>query len=247
MNLMKSCLTAAIAVALCAPALAQTTRVAYVDIDTVTAKSDKINKAMGNVEVRVKEIQESIEAKRQKLVEVKADIKKGDGVLADSELKKKRDEATKLEKELVDLEYEGRREMQKLDSTLFEPMVKTIQLAIQDVAKERSIDLVVRGEAVIYGAPAADITDAVIKKLNSSSYNPGGSPTKDETDDKSSTSSSKVEEKSENGGSSEAASSSEESKPPTSFSSAKSTDEAGDKKPIFPVPLVTRPVDRQQD
>jgi len=247
MNLIKSFMAGIIVIAISASAPAQTTNIAYVDIDTVTAKSDKISKAMGSVEVRVKEIQETIETKRQRLVEIKADIKKGDGVLADSELKKKRDEAAKIEKELVDLEYEGRREMQKLDSTLFEPMVKTIQLAIQDVAKERNIDLVVRGEAVIYGAPAADITDAVIKKLNSSSYNPGPAAAKDETEDKSSTSSSKAAEKSENGGGSESAKSNEESKSSTSSSSAKSPASAGDKKPIFPVPLVTRPVDRQQD
>ena len=245
MNLMKPCVAAAVAVTLSTSAMGQTTRVAYVDIDTVTAKSDKINKAMGSVEDRVKGIQESIETKRQRLVDVKADIKKGDGVLADSELKKKRDEATKIEKELVDLEYEGRREMQKLDSTLFEPMVKTIQLAIQDVAKERNIDLVVRGEAVIYGAPAADITEAVIKKLNSSSYNPGAAPAKEETDDKTSTSSSETEKKSENGGSTDSANLSQEAKP--AASTAKTTEDESGKKPIFPVPLVTRPVDRQQD
>lgn len=213
-------------------AQAQTTRVAYVDIDRVTEKSDKINAAMGKVSNRVEDIQKEIEEKRARLVELRSEIKKGEGVLAESEMKKKRDEATKLDKEMVDLEYEGRRELQKLDTTLFEPMIKTIVLAIQDVAKEKNVDLVLRGEAVIYGADVADLTNDVVKKLNSPAYSEigGESPGSDEdatNDDKSTVSSADKSNLNSNG-----------SDAPV----------ATPKKSILPsVPLVTRPVDRQQD
>lgn len=234
MNLMKlktTFLPAIVALGLCSMASAQTTRVAYVDIDRVTEQSDKINTAMGNVQTRVEKIQKDIEEKRSRLVDVRAEIKKGDGVLAESELKKKRDEATKLEKELVDLEYEGRREMQKLDATLFEPMVKTIVLAIEEVAKEKNIDLVVRGEAVIYGANEADITDAVVEKLNSAAYNPGASKSGESEDEESTKSSSSAKDESSAGS-----------------GEAKDSAEGEAKRSIFPsVPLVTRPVDRQSD
>lgn len=218
---------------------AQTTRVAYVDIDRVTDQSERINKAMNNVSARVEDIQKEIEQKRQRLTELKAEIKKGDGVLAQSEMKKRRDESSKLEKDLVDLEYEGRRELQRLDSTLFEPMIKTIVLAIQDVAKEQNIELVVRGEAVIYGAKVADITDDVVKKLNSSDFNPDRSADDEESSDDAKSSDS------EKSGSESGASKGDGSSEKSSEASGSKSSESGSLIPNLP--LRTRPVDRQQE
>ncbi len=249
MNLKLTCTTAAFAWALCAGAVAQTTSVAYVDIDRVTEKSEKINTAMGSVKGRVEDIQKEIESKRARLVEIRSEIKKGEGVLADSELKKKRDEAAGLDKKLVDLEYEGRRELQKLDTTLFEPMIKTIVLAIQDVAREKKIDLVVRGEAVIYGTDSSDITNDVIKMLNSQTYMSGtasksktsssstDSSSSENDDDEESTGSSRETESKVKSGSSPSA----KSDAPTGSDSGKST--SGNAK----IPMAKRPVDRQQD
>lgn len=240
-------LVAAAALALATvPLAAQTTRVAYVDIDRVTDKSDRINKAMGTVSERVEGIQKDIETKRRRAAELKAEIKKGEGVLAEAELKKRRDESSKLEKEVTDLEYEARRELQKLDTTLFEPMIKTIVLAIEEVAKERNVDLVLRGEAVIYAANAADLTDEVVKKLNSPSFNPdagsGGSSSKS-----GSASSSKG-----SGSDSEKSGAAKNTPAPKSTDSSKAAAGSSSKdsasNDILPsIPLRTRPVDRQAE
>lgn len=244
MNLKHACITAAVALAYCSTAAAQSTSVAYVDIDRVTEKSEKINTAMASVKGRVEDIQKEIEEKRKRLVEIRAEIKKGEGVLAESEMKKKRNQTAGLDKELVDLEYEGRRELQKLDTTLFEPMIKTIVLAIQDVAREKKIDLVVRGEAVIYGADSADITDDVIKKLNSSAYmtNAASGGDSESTgsgpgDDESTGSSKEVESKVKPG-------------PSPSSDSAASSQKKAAANPVAEktiIPMARRPVDRQQD
>jgi hypothetical protein len=55
--------------------------------------------------------------------------------------------------------------MQEVDDTVFEPILKKILFAVQDVAKEQKYDIVLRGEAVLYGATATDITDDVINRL----------------------------------------------------------------------------------
>jgi len=245
-------LSAVLSVAFACSVLAQTSRVAYVDIDRVTEKSDKINKAMGNVSDRVEGIQKDIETKRKRLADLKMEIKKGEGVIADTELKKKRDESSQIEKDLVDLEYQGRRELQKLDATLFEPMIKTIVLAIQEVAKERNIDLVVRGEAVIYGADAADITDEVIKKLNSPSFNPGAksdsSSSATRTDKDSGSDAGADKSSASDDKSAPAKSASGEKSASSEKSSAASAEKDSGSKSIIPnIPLRSRPVDRQQD
>lgn len=250
MKLRTAVFTAALAASLCSSVMGQTTRVAYVDIDRVTEKSDKINKAMGNVTNRVEGIQQDVEKKRKRLAELKVEIKKGEGVLADAELKKRKDESGKLEKELVDLEYEGRRELQKLDSTLFEPMIKTIVLAIQDVARDKKIDLVLRGEAVIYGADVADITDAVVLKLNSPDFNPGASVKTDKSmkaDKESSSDSTDSTSESKSSTSSESETAAKASPETGSAEGSTSKGSAGSKSIIPNIPLKSRPVDRQAD
>ncbi len=248
MNMKHAYTAAAFALAICANATAQSTSVAYVDIDRVTEKSEKINSAMGNVKGRVEDIQKEIETKRKRVLEIREELKKGEGVLADSELKKKRDETADLDKELVDLEYEGRRELQKLDTTLFEPMIKTIVLAIQDVAREKKIDLVVRGEAVIYGADSADITDDVIKKLNSGTYM-SDAAARPKSDSETSEANKSDTDDTESTASSEEPPSKVKPGPAPSSTvktpAAKAADRPDAENTI--IPMARRPVDRQQD
>lgn len=227
---------------------AQTTRVAFVDIDRITEKSDKINSALDKARGRADEIQAEIEVKMKRIQELRAEVKKGEGVLAESELKKKRDEATKLEKDVIELEKEGQKEVTELKQTLFDPMVRSISQAIEEVAKEKSIDLVVKSEAIVYGANIADISDDVVKKLNSksgstesssssSSKSEGSTSSKSTTDNTKSESSSSKEETSSKSNSSE-------TKPAGEGAAA----EGATRNPLFPsVPLVTRPVDRQSE
>ena len=93
-------------------------------------------------------------------------MERKEGVLAVSEQEKKQKEIQRLKNELDDLGYRAERKARELDATVFEPLMKRILFAIQDVAKEQKFDIILRGEAVLYGSSAADITDAVIEKLN---------------------------------------------------------------------------------
>lgn len=150
-------------------------KVAYVDIDRVTEHSRSVNKTFLEIESKIKAFQEEIDAKTKLLQSLRDEIKKGEGVVADTELKKKRADALKLEEDLTDLQYKGKREFQKLDATVFEPTIKEIILNIQEVAKEKNIDLVLRGEVVIYASDNVDITEAVIEKMNGQSASSGSS------------------------------------------------------------------------
>lgn len=145
--------------------LAQT-KVGYVDVDRVTRKAKAVNQAMESVQSDIEELQKQIDEKRQQIRDLEADVQRTEGVVAPSELEKKRKEIKKLKDELEDLAYRAERKARELDATVFEPLMKRILFAIQDVAKEKKYDIILRGEAVLYGTTAADITDDVIKKLN---------------------------------------------------------------------------------
>lgn len=141
-------------------------KVAYVDIDRVSEHARSVNKTFVDIEQKMKAFQEEIDSKTKLLQTLRSDIKKGEGVLAESALKSKKDEASKLEAELTELQFKGKREFQKIDATVFEPTIKEMILTIKEVAEEKKIDLVLRGEVVIYASDNVDITEAVIAKMN---------------------------------------------------------------------------------
>jgi outer membrane protein len=142
------------------------TKVGYVDVDRVTRKAKAVNQAMDHVQSGIEELQKQIDEKRQQVKELEADVQRSEGVVAPGEIEKKRKEITRLKNELDDLAYRAERKARELDATVFEPLMKRILFAIQDVAKENKYDIILRGEAVLYGTSAVDITDEVIRKLN---------------------------------------------------------------------------------
>jgi outer membrane protein len=171
---------AVLAMLLAGAASAQT-KVAYVDIERVTSKAKPVSTMMSDIEQQVKGLQGEIEAKMKKLRELKADAQSTEGILSKDEQDKKRKEVLRLQNELDELEGRARRKMREMDSTVFEPLMKRIMFAIEDVAKEKKVDIVLRGEAVIYGATAVDLSEDVIKKLNESADTTGGAASKSAT------------------------------------------------------------------
>lgn len=145
------------------------TRIGFVDINEVSARSKQIDSGVDKVKAKVEEIRKKMEATHKNLSSLEAEIRKSDGVLAEKEVAGKKTEAQKLRDELLDLERQAEKEVAKLDENVFAPMVSVVSKAIEDVAKEKKLDMVLRGDAIIFSATKINITDDVVKKLNSSS------------------------------------------------------------------------------
>ncbi len=147
------------------PAAASSGRIGYVDIDKITSKA-KQSAAMDKLSEDVRRIQKEFQGKLDKQRELEREIEKSRGVVSADETSRKQREVNRLKNEIEELELSYKRELQKIDDTLFTPLVKQIGYSIEDVAKERGFDIVLRGEAVFYGSPAVDLTDDVIAKLD---------------------------------------------------------------------------------
>lgn len=227
--------TSCFATALASNTAAAQAKVGYVDIDRVTEKSEMVNSAMKSVQEKVKKFQEDLDSKRKKLVDLRADIKRTEGVVSAEEQNRKKREAQTLENEMDELELQGKREMQRLDDGFFTPTLKRIVYAIQDVAKEKDLDLVVRGEAVLYGRDTADITEAVIKRLNELEKEGTASPSASEK-------SSSEESEKPAAGTADSQEKSATSSPATSATPAATATPRA-----TPRSARTRPVDRQPD
>lgn len=166
--------TEAAAPADAAAVAAPTGRIGYVDIDKVTAKA-KQSAAMDKISTQVKDIQRQYQERIDKIRDLEREISRTKGVVSADETNRKQKEVTRLKNEIDELEVRHKRELQRIDETVFAPLVKQIGYAIEDVAKERGFDIVLRGEAVFYGSPAVDLSDDVIRKLDFSGETPGSS------------------------------------------------------------------------
>lgn len=84
------------------------------------------------------------------------------------------DERHKLEKQLMEIANELKFKEQQLQKSgqadqrqVVESMLPKFQQAMKDIISENNIDMVLRREAVLDLDPKFDITDMVIKKMNS--------------------------------------------------------------------------------
>lgn len=143
-----------------------TGKIGFVDLDRITAKARQQAAAMDSLSDEVRKIQRDVQEKLDKIRDLEREIMRSEGVLSADEISRRRREVNRLKDELDGLERQYRQKMQRLDETVFEPLVKKIGYAIEDEAKEKGFDIVLRGEAVFYGNPAVDLTEAVIQRLD---------------------------------------------------------------------------------
>lgn len=141
-------------------------RIGFVDIDKITSKAKQHVAAMDDLSAEVRRIQKDLQTRIDKIRDLERDIEKNRGVVSNDEINRKQQEIKRLRNELDTLEVKYKREMQRLDETVFEPLVRKIGYAIEDVAQEQGYDLVLRGELLFYGSDSVNLTDAVIEKLN---------------------------------------------------------------------------------
>lgn len=152
---------------MCFTALAPAqTKVGFVDIDRVTAKSKSVNSLMTGMQGDFEKVQEELDARRKKIADIEADIKRTEGVLSKEQQDKKRSEITKLQSEADDIEFKAQKQVRDVQQKVLEPLRRKIVAAIEDVAREQRYDLILTKEAVVFFLPTSDITDDVIKKLN---------------------------------------------------------------------------------
>lgn len=149
----------------CGVCAAQTS-VGYVDIERVTAKAGAVTDAVREATDGLRELQKQMEDKTRAATDLDVQVRNDSGVLSKDLLEAKRKERTRLEGEVFDLEREIRLKERSIETDVFAPLQRNLLYAIEDVAKTRKMDLVVNSKNVLYGSTDADITQAVIDRLN---------------------------------------------------------------------------------
>lgn len=166
-----------LAASLAAPAMAQT-KIGVVDFTQVFAASPQFkameeasNSEFGPRAQQLQSQQQAFKARAEKLQKDSATMTADQKSRAEKEL---RETARDLERKQTDLEQEAnewrRNEMRKIEGQLLSE--------VQEYAKAQSFDVVIAKSAVVFSAPAIDITPAVLQALAARAGKPAGTPAK---------------------------------------------------------------------
>jgi len=147
-------------------ALAQSaTRIAYIDVQRILARSSAGVAAREQLERDKVSMQKDVDGKRTEVEKLRDEFdKKGALLSADA----RKDKQETLERKVRDLRRvvdDYRVELERKEQGLLQKVLVDISGVVERVGKQRGFLLIIekRGAGVLYGAPEADLTDEVIK------------------------------------------------------------------------------------
>jgi outer membrane protein len=149
-----------------APAVAQgATRIGYVDVQRVLARSAAGVAAREQLEREKATMQREMDNKRVELEKLREEIEKKGPLMTADTRRDKQDQFERKRRDAARLVDDFQKELEKKEQGLLQKVLQDVSGVVEKVGKQRGLQLIVerRGATVLYGAPEADITDEIIR------------------------------------------------------------------------------------
>ena len=154
-------------------AQAQFSRIAYVDIEKVLASNPDYERAQSDLEQQSELWRQEISKEYAKIEQMYRDYQAREVMLSEETKKQKQDEIIAKENQVRDLQkkrFGPEGELFQKRQALVKPIQEKVYQAIKQVAEARQFDFILTspdGGAVLYAKPDKDITNDIIKAVNS--------------------------------------------------------------------------------
>ena len=168
--LIKSLSAAALAAAaLCAaaPAMAQEARIAAVNSERILRDSQPAKAAQVKLEQEFSKRDRELQDMAQKIKGMADKLDKDTAVLADADRQRRQREVADLDREFQRKQREFREDLNQRRNEELAQVLERANRVIRSLAEQRKYDLIV--QEAVYVNPRIDITDDVMKALNSGS------------------------------------------------------------------------------
>ncbi|MCA3186018.1 MULTISPECIES: OmpH family outer membrane protein [unclassified Cupriavidus] len=166
--LIKSLSAAALAAAaLCAaaPAMAQEARIAAVNSERILRDSQPAKAAQVKLEQEFSKRDRELQDMAQKIKAMADKLDKDTAVLADADRQRRQREVADLDREFQRKQREFREDLNQRRNEELAQVLERANRVIRQLAEQRKYDLIV--QEAVYVNPRIDITDDVMKALNS--------------------------------------------------------------------------------
>jgi outer membrane protein len=141
-------------------------KVGFVNLAKVIEKAPQGEAAAKKIEAEFKPRSDALRKKQKKIQTLEAELEKNGLVMKASELSKKEAEITKLKRSLKREADEFNEDINLRRNEKLKVLQEVVREAVNEVGKENSFDIIL-AEGVLHVSDKADITDLVLKKLNS--------------------------------------------------------------------------------
>lgn len=145
---------------------ATATKVGFINMQKVLARSNAGQKAQKALEKKMKELKASFKKEEDALLALKKEIEKKSSVWSDEKKQEKAIEFQKKRRDLGAKQEDANLELKRLREKYVGPILKKLEVVIQEVAKKEGYTMIFPRSAIVYASDSADLTNEIIKALN---------------------------------------------------------------------------------
>jgi outer membrane protein len=138
-------------------------KMGVVDSNDILGKSTEGKKVQDTLKRKSEELSKSLQKQEQEIGKAMEDFRKQSAVMKEEAKKTRQEELSKRASEFQRKVADADKQMGLLEQKEMEPLLKKLEQAVNDVAKENKLDVVLdrRRSGLLYLAPTLDITDKV--------------------------------------------------------------------------------------
>jgi len=152
-----------------APSPASSTRIAYIDVQRVLARSSAGVAAREQLEREKSVMQKEMDGKRQELEKLRDELEKKGPLMTADARREKQETFERKRRDAARMMDDFQKELEKKEQSLLQRVLGELSGVIEKVGKDKGYYMIVekRGASVLFASPDADLTDEVIRAYDS--------------------------------------------------------------------------------
>lgn len=144
------------------------TKIGVVNVRQIVTQSEAGKKARAALEVKMKALQAEFQAEEQGLKKMQEEIQKKTSVWSEEVKAEKIRELQMAGRKFQDKNQEAQLEMKQMEEKELAPIIQTLEQVLNKYGKDNGYTVILEVESGLpYFAESTDISNAVIKRLNS--------------------------------------------------------------------------------
>jgi outer membrane protein len=148
-----------------APAGASATKIAFIDLQRVLARSAAGVAAREQLEKERATIQKDMDGRRQELEKLRDELEKKGALMTVDARREKTEQLERKRRDAARAADDYGKELEKKEGQLLQKVLAEVSGVIEKLGKEKNFYMIVekRGAGVIYASTEADLTDEIIR------------------------------------------------------------------------------------
>lgn len=144
------------------------TKIGFVDMKAVIAKSEPGMKAMESLKTQFKDMKTNLDAQKKSLDTLKEELQKQAMMLSQEAKMEKETQYKRKVRDFQDMGQNYQRKLQQAEQNLSKPIIEKLLAILQEYGKKNGYTAIFdkQGSAIMYHEANADVTNDIIAELN---------------------------------------------------------------------------------